>query len=137
MYQHILVPLENSPTDQVILDHIRDLARWAKSQVTLLHVADGLMARNQERFGESEEMREDLEYLEKRKAELAAEGFQVRAILECGDPAKLIISTADSEKCDLIAMSTHGHRFLGDLVLGSVASEVRHISKIPVLLLRA
>ena len=43
---------------------------------------------------------------------------------------------AEREGCDLIAMSTHGHRLLGDLILGSVASEVRHSTDIPVLLVR-
>ena len=137
MYKHILVPLENSDTDQAILKHIRDLARWAKARLTLLHVADGLIARNQDRFAESEEIRQDRAYLQKIEAELQAEGFEVRAVLDCGDPAKQILATADDEGIDLIAMSTHGHRFFSDLVLGSVAAEVRHRARVPVLLVRA
>ena len=139
MYQHILVPLDNSPADETILKHIRGLARLTGGRLTLVHVADGFMARNQEQLGldESVEMREDRAYLERRRAELAAEGFSVDAILECGEPSDQILAIADREACDLIAMSTHGHRLIGDLILGSVASEVRHRTEIPVLLVRA
>jgi nucleotide-binding universal stress UspA family protein len=123
MYQHILIPLENSPADETILKHIRGLARLTGGRLTLVHVADGFMARNQEQLGldESVEMREDRAYLEQRRAELAAQ----------------ILAIAERESCDLIAMSTHGHRLIGDLILGSVASEVRHRTEIPVLLVRA
>lgn len=139
MYQHILIPLDNSPADEAILQHIRGLARLTGARLTLLHVADGFMARNQERLGldESDEMREDRAYLSRRQAELAGEGFAVDAVLECGEPTDQILAIADRERCDLIAMSTHGHRLIGDLILGSVASEVRHRTDIPVLLVRA
>jgi universal stress protein A len=139
VYEHILIPLDNSPADEAILTHIRKLARLTRARLTLVHVADGFMARNQKRLGldESDEMRDDRDYLAKRAAELEAEGFQVRAILECGEPADQILAIADREACDLIAMSTHGHRFLSDLILGSVAEQVRHRTGIPVLLIRA
>jgi nucleotide-binding universal stress UspA family protein len=139
VYEHILIPLDHSPADEAILSHIRKLARLTGARLTLIHVADGFMARNQKRLGldESSEMRDDRDYLEKRVAELAADGFKVRAILECGEPADHILAIADREACDLIAMSTHGHRFLSDLILGSVAEQVRHRTGIPVLLIRA
>lgn len=137
MYKHILIPVDNSPSDEAILTHIRGLAKMSGAKLTLLHVADGFMARNQNRLAESEEMREDERYLHQRQEELHQEGFEVSAILACGEPAKQILDTAKKEHCDLIAMSTHGHRFLSDLILGSVASAVRHRTHIPVLLLRA
>jgi nucleotide-binding universal stress UspA family protein len=95
------------------------------------------MARNQKYFGESEEIRGDRDYLAKREAELRTEGFDVRAILVCGNPAKEVLAAADREQCDLIAMATHGHRFISDLIRGSVASDVHHRARIPVLLVRA
>ena len=139
MYQHILIPLDNSPADEAILKHIRGLARLTQARLTLLHVADGFMARNQEQLGlqESDEMREDQAYLNRRQAELASEGFQVDTILACGEPTEHILAVAEEQHCDLIAMSTHGHRLIGDLILGSVASEVRHRTDIPVLLVRS
>jgi nucleotide-binding universal stress UspA family protein len=137
MYQHILVPLENSKTDAVILEYIRPLAKFTKARLTLIHVADGFMARNQKRLAESEEMREDQEYLAKIEESLRADGFEVKAVLACGEPAKHILQTAEDEKCDLIAMSTHGHRGLSDIILGSVSSDVRHRTRIPVLTVKA
>jgi nucleotide-binding universal stress UspA family protein len=139
MYHTILIPLENSWADETILNHIKALARLMSSRLILVHVADGVVARNQEQLNldESEEMRLDRQYLEKRRAALAGEGFEVSARLACGDPADQIVSVAAEERCDLIAMATHGHRLIKDVVLGSVASAVRHRTDIPVLLVRA
>jgi len=44
---------------------------------------------------------------------------------------------ADAEQCDLIAMTTHGHRLIKDLILGSTIDPVRHKTSVPVLLVRA
>lgn len=139
MYQHILVTLENSPTDTTILEYIRPLAKMTGAKLTLTHVADGFVARYQEQFNlhDSEEIIKDREYIETKRQELAAEGFDVSAVLARGKPAEKIVALAHESGCDLIAMSTHGHRFFGDLVFGSVASTVRHSTDIPVLLVPA
>jgi nucleotide-binding universal stress UspA family protein len=139
MYKHILVPLENSPTDMVVLRHVRELARAIGARLTLVHVADGFVARHQRLFNlsESEEMAKDREYLERLEAELGAEGHEVVCILAQGEPAEEILRLAESVGCDLIAMSTHGHRFPAGLFLGSVADKVRHATEIPVLMLKA
>ena len=136
MYRHILIPLENSASDEAILRHIRPLAKLTQARLTIIHVADGFLARSQERFEESPEMKEDRAYLQKRQEELAAEGFQVSAILACGEPASQIVVAAQKEGCDLIAMATHGHTGLADLILGSVANGVRHKTALPVLLIQ-
>ena len=77
MYHHILIPLENSPADETILAHIKPLARMTGARLLLVHVADGWVARNfdQLKLAESEEMKQDRLYLEKRNRELATEGF--------------------------------------------------------------
>jgi nucleotide-binding universal stress UspA family protein len=139
MYHTILVPLENSPVDAAILAHIQPLARLTGGRVILVHVADGYAARNQEQLDleDSPEIRADRQYLEQRRQELAQAGLQVTALLLCGDPADQILAVAEREKCDLIAMSTHGHRFVKAALLGSVANTVRHRTDIPVLLLRS
>jgi nucleotide-binding universal stress UspA family protein len=137
MYKKILIPLENSCTDNVILNHIRPLARLTNARIIFVHVADGFMARNQKDLGESEEMREDYKYLKKKEQEFQSEGFEAASILLYGEPYKEILALAEKEHCDLIAMATHGHRFLSDIILGSVASEVRHGTRIPVLQIKA
>lgn len=139
MYARILVTLENSASDKCILRHVQQLATLCRSSVILIHVADGWAARNQKelRLRESEEMRSDRAYLEKCAAELEAAGVNADPLLASGDPAEEIVAAAEREHVDLIAMATHGHRLLNDIVRGSVANEVRHRSKIPVLLVRA
>jgi nucleotide-binding universal stress UspA family protein len=138
MYSRILVTLEHTPTDESILAHVRKLAHFCRASVVLMHVADGWAARYADSLTlrESEEMREDRAYLEQRRAELAADGISVDALLASGDPAKEITEAAEREHVDLIAMATHGHGFVMDIVRGSVANAVRHRSLIPVLLVR-
>lgn len=139
MYHRILVPVENSSYDERILDHVRQLARFCGASIVLIHVADGWAARNIQHLNlrESEEMRSDREYIERLATTLSSEGLQAEAVLATGDPSAEIAAAAERESCDLIAMSTHGHRFIADLIYGSVASAVRHMTSIPVLLLRA
>ncbi len=138
MYKRILVPLEHTAYDAAIIDHVQRLARFCGAEVVLIHVADGFAARNVKQLNlrESEEMRSDREYLEQLCIGLERDGLAADCLLAAGDPAAEISAAAEREGCDLIAMSTHGHRFLQDLVRGSVANEVRHISRVPVLLVR-
>jgi nucleotide-binding universal stress UspA family protein len=139
MYKRILVAVENSNADRTILSHVSELARLTGAELLLVHVADGWAARNfdQLKLRESEEMRSDRAYLEQIRADLVGSGLTVSTKLAMGDPATELIRTAEEQKVDLIAMSTHGHRFLSDIVLGATADKVRHLVKVPVLLLRA
>ena len=139
MFKRILVPLEHSSTDEAILDYIRALASACHASLVLIHVADGWVARNIQQLDlrESEEMKEDFGYLDRLCSELQSEGFKAEAVLAAGDPAREIAAAAERERCDLIAMATHGHRLLADVVKGSVASELRHITTVPVLMVRA
>ena len=139
MYHRILVPVENSSYDERILDHVRQLARYCGASVVLIHVADGWAARNIQQLNlrESEEMRDDRVYIEGLATRLTADGLSAEALLATGDPSAEIAAAAERERCDLIAMSTHGHRFIADLIYGSVANAVRHMTSVPVLLLRA
>ena len=139
MYHTILIPVENSRADRTILEHVRPLARLAGSRLLLLHVANGWVARNFEqlKLAEGEEIQEDRAYLERTAEELRKEGFEVESILAMGEPSTEIVKFAKSHTVDLIAMATHEHRLVGDLVYGSTADKVRHLVEIPVLLLKA
>lgn len=138
MYTRILVPLEHSDYDDAIVAHVRELALFCKASVVLIHVADGWAARNQEQLvlRESDEMKQDREYLESQADGLEAAGLQVECVLAGGDPASEIAAAAEREKCDLVAMSTHGHKGVQDLLRGSVANDVRHRTTVPVLMVR-
>ncbi len=137
MYDKILVTLDGTPTDRAIVEHVQRLARLAHSRVVLLHVADGWAARTYGPDAISPEISEDTAYLEELKAEFQSLGIPADAELAYGDPVKEIVRWVEKKGCDLVAMSTHGHRFLADLFLGTTASRVQHSIRVPVLLLRA
>jgi nucleotide-binding universal stress UspA family protein len=138
MYHHILIPLENSPADETILAHIKPLARITGAKLLLVHVADGWVARNfnQLQLAESDEMKQDRAYLEKRTRDLTAEGFTCAAVLALGEPSDEIIKLAREKDIDLIGMTTHGHRLVSDILYGATADKVRHAVDVPVLLLK-
>ena len=140
MYKKIIVPLDNSETDNTILLHIRKLAQLTRAQLILVHVADGFAARLQDQLNlaDSEEIKDDQAYLDQVCAGLRKEGYNAKAILVQGkDPADGILSVAQQEEADLIAMSTHGHQFIEDMILGSVADTLRHRTDIPILMIRS
>jgi len=139
MYQRILVAVENSEADRTILAHVARLAKLTGAELLLVHVADGWAARHFDdlKLRESEEMKADRAYLEGLQRDLTSQGFKVETELARGDPATGLIKAATEHNADLIAMSTHGHRFISDVILGATADRVRHLVKIPVLLLRA
>ncbi len=138
MYKKILVPLDHSDADPVILDHVRRLAKFCHSEIHFLHVADGFAARLQNELNlvDSEEITRDRAYLLKIENEFRSEGFEVSSELAKGDPVKGILSCAEQRSCDLIAMGTHGHGAIKDLLYGTVAESVRHKTEIPVLLIK-
>jgi manganese transport protein len=139
MYKKILIALENSPADESILEHVAELAPHFGSRLLLLHVADGFAARafEQLKLAESEEMKADRDYLEKTAAGFRAKKISVETKLALGNPPTEIVKTAESEHCDLIALAGHGHRLFGDIFHGSTITEVRHKTKIPLLVVRA
>jgi nucleotide-binding universal stress UspA family protein len=139
MYKKILVALENGRADASLLPHVAQLAALLKSELLLIHVADGWVARNydQLKLAESDEMKADRAYLQEHARALRERGLTVAVHLALGNPPTEILKAAEREQCDLIAMTTHGHRFFGDLLYGSTITAVRHKSQIPMLLVRA
>jgi len=137
MYKTILVTLDGTPSDQAIIEQVKQLAKLAQSRVVLLHVADGWAARTYGPDAVSPEITEDTAYLKRVGAEFQSTGIPVQAELAYGDPATEIVKWVRQKGCDLVAMSTHGHRFLADLFLGTTAIRVQHSLSVPVLLLRA
>ena len=137
MYKTILLTLDGTPTDRAIIEHVKQLAKLASSRVVLLHVADGWAARTYGPDAISQEITDDKAYLKEIRTELQTEGIIADAEMAYGDPAREITKWVRQKHCDLVAMSTHGHRFLADLFLGTTASRVQHNISVPVLLLRA
>ena len=137
MYDKILVTLDGTPRDRAIIEHVKQLAKLAHSRLVLLHVADGWAARTYGKDAVSPEIAEDTAYLEKVRSEFQVMDIPTETELAYGEPVKEIIRWIEQKGCDLVAMSTHGHRFLADIFLGTTASRVQHRISVPVLLLRA
>jgi nucleotide-binding universal stress UspA family protein len=137
MYKTILLTLDGTPTDRAIIEHIKHLAKLTQGRVVLLHVADGWAARTFGPDAVSPEITEDTAYLEKVRAEFQSAGIPVEAELAYGEPSDEIVKWVNQKGCDLVAMSTHGHRLIADIFLGATASRVQHRISVPVLLLRA
>jgi nucleotide-binding universal stress UspA family protein len=137
MYDLILVTLDATPTDRVIIKHVKALAKVMNSRVMLLHVADGWAARTFGADAVSPEVTDDRKYLEAVRSEFEVAGIPADASLAYGEPVKEIVRWVHDRHCDLVAMSTHGHRLLGDIFLGATASRVQHSIDVPVLLIRA
>jgi nucleotide-binding universal stress UspA family protein len=139
MYSNILIAIENSDADRTVIEHVQELARLTGASLLLVHVADGWVARNYNELDlrESEEIKEDRAYLKRIQQELTERGFTTRTHLAMGDPATELVRVAEAEHVDLIAMSTHGHRLLNDILRGSTADRVRHKVAVPVLMIKA
>src|ERR1700694_4366585 len=137
MYKTILVTLDGTPSDQAIIEHVKHLAKLAQSRVVLLHVADGWAARTYGSDAVAPEITEDTAYLERVRAEFQSIDIPAEAQLAYGEPVKEIVDWVNKNGCDLVAMSTHGHRLLADVFLGTTATRVQHSISVPVLMLRA
>lgn len=139
MYKKILLALENGRADETLVPHVAELARLLGSELLLVHVADGFAARNYDQLSlaESDEMRADRAYLEKISGQLTSTGLRVNIELARGNPPTEIVHTAKAQGCDLIAMTSHGHKLVGDILLGSTIDKVRHNTSIPILVVRA
>jgi len=136
LYEKILVPLEGSGHDASILKHVQKLAQLHRSELILIHIADGWSARFFGSDSDSKEVREDREYLETCAGKLKEEGIPATWRLGYGQPGPELVKAVRETGCDLVAMTTHGHRWVEDVLFGSASSEVRHAVDIPVLLLR-
>jgi nucleotide-binding universal stress UspA family protein len=137
MYKTILVTLDGTASDRAIIEHVKQLAKLAEGRVVLLHVADGWAARTYGPDAVSPEISEDTAYLQKVQAEFQAAAIPASSELAYGDPSREIVRWVREKGCDLVAMSTHGHRLLADIFLGTTANRVQHAVSVPVLLLRA
>jgi nucleotide-binding universal stress UspA family protein len=139
MYTKILVALENGPADERLLPHVSQLAGLVGAELLLLHVADGWAARNFEQLtlAESDEMKADRDYLDSTATALQATGLKVDTVLALGNPPNQIVKIAAESGCDLIALASHGHKLIGDILHGSTIDKVRHNTGIPMLVVSA
>ncbi|MGA3163592.1 MAG: universal stress protein [Verrucomicrobiota bacterium] len=137
MYKTILITLDGTATDRAIIEHIKPLAKQMQSRVVLLHVVTGVPAKVHGTDAAGREVADSQANLDQVRAEFTAAGIAADTELAYGEPVKEIVHWIRQKNPDLVAMSTHGHRFMADLVLGTTAITVQHSVSVPVLLLRA
>jgi len=137
MYGTILLTLDKTPTDRTIIDHVMQLASIMGSRIVLLHVVSSAAAQWLGSQTGGAEVDKSQNYLDQIVAEFQAANIEAEAELAFGDPVTEIIAWVAKSGCDLVAMATHGHGFMADMILGTTAINVQHCVHVPVLLLRA
>lgn len=133
---HIGVALARDDGDAEVLSHAIAQARADKARITLIHVVDSTPVQLYGAEAYDEHARSDESYLEEIAAEIRISGIPVDIALPHGNPAKELVNYANSHEIDLLVMGSHGHRMLGDLLLGETVDPVRHKVRIPVLVVR-
>jgi nucleotide-binding universal stress UspA family protein len=70
------------------------------------------------------------------KKKLGAAGIEYKTEILVGRVAESIVRHAAKTRCDQIFIGTHGRTAAGNMLLGSIATKVLHISRTPVLLVK-
>jgi nucleotide-binding universal stress UspA family protein len=129
-FRKVLVPLDGSERGSRVLAIAGRLARANEASLLLLHVLP-IALDNPDARGEAAEL------LEVAKQRVEADGCTAAVAVVDGEPAECIITNAEDEQADLIAMTTHGHTGLERWMLGSVAEKVLRGSSVPLLVQRS
>jgi manganese transport protein len=135
-YTRIGVALDLGAMDSKVLSHAQSLAQQNGAHLVLLHVVEGVGGQLYGTQAYDDEVRDDLEHLEKHAKQLRSTGIEVQAVLGFGRVPKEIVRIAKEKNIDLLVMGGHGHRGLKDLIFGTSISKVRHELKIPVLVIQ-
>ena len=147
MFKHILIPTDGSPVSAKAVKAGIAFAKQSGAKVTGYHAVEpvpthlygeGYVA-DKAMIAEFERRRRDA--ARKRIAAIARQarkaGVRFEPLVQIArTPYEGIVDAARKRKCDLILMSSHGHRGFSRLLLGSVADKVIQLSKVPVLVYR-
>lgn len=130
IYGKILVTMDCSSVDDVIIDHVSGLALQNNARVTLLHVVHSHTLDQHRVLRERAETSLNAQY-----KKLEDHGIDARIIIRSGEPDEEILAEIEASDYDLVAMATHGHSFMGDLLFGSVSRTLKHRICTPLLLI--
>jgi nucleotide-binding universal stress UspA family protein len=130
VYKKILVAMDCSAVDDAIIEHVSALARQNNAQVYLLHVV------HSHTLDQDRALREVAETsLNAHCGVLQARGIEARIVIRSGEPDAEILEEIAGKDYDLVAMATHGHSFIGDILFGSVSRTLKHKISTPLLLI--
>ncbi|AWL29066.1 universal stress protein [Acinetobacter defluvii] len=145
-YEHILVPVDESPISYAALKHAEELALSNKSKVTVVSVLAVDPMFGVDFYQVAPSITEYVLAAEKNaqarlndiKTTLNAHGVTdvTTKIVREVSPATGILNTLNEIDADLIVMGSHGRKGLKKFVLGSVAQEVLGESFVPVLIVK-
>ena len=145
MYRRMLVPMDGSKRAEAILPHVEELGERYGAEVVFLRVIESTPVYSGPEHFPVQAQQDELEllteeavaYLTGLKEQFEAKNIEARMRIDYGPVAPAIISAAESEAADLIAMASHGRSGLSQLFYGSVAVGVLHRADRPLLLVRA
>lgn len=139
----ILIPVDGSVGANRAVEHVIASLAWLKEapQVCLLNVQWKLASGNVKLFINQDTINDyyreqGMSALTEARAKLDAAGLSYSYHISIGTPAEAIVQYAQEQGVDQIVMSAHGQNTLSGLLLGSVASKVAHLAKIPILLVK-
>ncbi len=137
----LLIPIDGSACSRRALEHALRLA--SPPEIHLLHVREPIAAWEVRRFLTPPEiakiqLQEGMAEIQACRELLDAAGvpYHFQVLVGDGEVAEAISQYADEHGCDLIVMGTHGRTGIGHLLMGSVASQVVHLSRVPVTLVK-
>ena len=144
MYKKILVPLEGTENDKVILEHVRRLAKIVGAQVVLMQLYR--VIKDDDPFMKSIQIEEGSSgYFKKEKAEtyladleqsFVQDGIDVFSefIVVTEAEADAIVKYAEQQQCDLIALANQQSTGVGRWFFLNIEEKVKRRSSLPVLL---
>ena len=129
-FRNLLIPIDPEEDFVNMRTYISDHFSMMSPEITLLSVVPV--------GSTNEEIKEVVAKLESEAEILSNQGIPrvSNLIIEDDMPANQILKYAEEKKCDLIMMNTHGKSGYGNLVMGSVTSNVINHSSHPVFTLR-
>ena len=131
VYKKILVTIDCSSVDRVIIKHVAPLALQNRAEVSLLHVVHAHTLDQRRALQEQADT-----CLEAHCNALRAQGVEACKIIRDGEPDEQVLKEIETGNYDLVAMATHGHKFFGDILFGSVSKSLKHKISIPLLLIK-
>jgi universal stress protein A len=130
VYKKILVAMDCTAVDDAIIEHVSALALQNNAQIYLLHVV------HSHTLDQDRALREPAEASLKTHCEaLKSRGIEAHIIIRSGEPDSEILAEIEGKDYDLVAMATHGHSFIGDILFGSVSRTLKRKISLPMLLI--
>jgi nucleotide-binding universal stress UspA family protein len=136
VFKRILFAHNGRPAAEKAMPYLEHLARTEQAEVLVLHVY-----RPPDKYtatGGYEKLMNTFEEIAQEVVDDAVEhlkdgGFDVRGLVQAGDPARMILEVASEEDAALILLGTRGPSNVKDVLLGDVTTEVLRYARCPVM----